>query len=535
MSRNFLREKQYLGPNLNERRLEKSNTMESPQSGSQVSMSETASVAGTVSSESSVGRTPSVSATPESIPASTPAPVPQPKSQPPKRRGKAPELPVYERRNWLIHLHYIRKEFEACKALIKEQLAETQEMCEYALYVKALILRQEGQIQESLDLFQRTVQINPQSADNLKQVARSLFLLARHKAALEVFNEAAKLSTKDWEIYHNQGVCYVYMKDFEKAKDCLTHALQYHRHDASFIQLGKVLLLEGETESAIDIFKKAIEFSPENPDLMTTLGLLYLELGQTSKAFEHLGNALTYDPSNVKAILAAGSMIQSHGDYDVALTKYRIAAAATPESPHLWNNIGMCFFGKKKYVAAISCLKRATYMAPFDWKILYNLGIIHLTMQQYASAFHFLSAAITLKPKHGHLFMLLAIALTHLEDHENARHAYEQAANLDNSDPSVNLNFSIFLYNTGEKKDAAKQFNIYERKMESYRSVKGVEIDAELVDVANKLGPALQVGENLVWEGSDAGQSSRAGSRDPSAPESVASSSSSFQEDGSFV
>ena len=52
-----------------------------------------------------------------------------------------------------------------------------------------------------------------------------------------------------------------------------------------------------------------------------------------------------------QAILAAGSMIQSHGDYDVALTKYRIAAAATPESPHLWNNIGMCFFGKKKYVA----------------------------------------------------------------------------------------------------------------------------------------------------------------------------------------
>ena len=87
-SRNFFREEEYLGRNSNERRFEKCNTMESPQSGSQVSMSETASVAGTVSSESSVGRTPSVSATPESIPASTPAPVPQPKSQPPKRRGK---------------------------------------------------------------------------------------------------------------------------------------------------------------------------------------------------------------------------------------------------------------------------------------------------------------------------------------------------------------------------------------------------------------------------------------------------------------
>ena len=35
----------------------------------------------------------------------------------------------------------------------------------------------------------------------------------------------------------------------------------------------------------------------------------------------------------------------------MALTKYRVAAAATPESAQLWNNIGMCFFGKKKHIA----------------------------------------------------------------------------------------------------------------------------------------------------------------------------------------
>lgn len=61
----------------------------------------------------------------------------------------------------------------------------------------------------------------------------------------------------------------------------------------------------------------------------------------------------------------------------------------------------------------------------------------------------------------------------------------------------------------------------------------------QLVDVANKLGPSLQVGESLVWEGSNAGpQPSRAtqpDSQSPSAPDSVASSSASFQDDGSFV
>ncbi|XP_029420925.1 Bardet-Biedl syndrome 4 protein isoform X3 [Nannospalax galili] len=370
------------------------------------------------------------------------------------RQKKAPEFPILEKQNWLIHLHYIRKDYEACKAVIKEQLQETQGLCEYAIYVQALIFRLEGNIQESLELFQTCAILSPQCADNLKQVARSLFLLGKHKAATEVYNEAAKLNQKDWEICHNLGVCYIYLKQFNKAQDHLHSALQLNRHDLTYIMLGKIHLLEGDLHKAIEIYKKAVEFSPENTELLTTLGLLYLQLGVYQKAFEHLGNALTYDPTNYKAILAAGSMMQTHGDFDVALTKYRVVACAVPESPPLWNNIGMCFFGKKKYVAAISCLKRANYLAPFDWKILYNLGLVHLTMQQYASAFHFLSAAINFQPKLGELYMLLAVALTNLEDIENAKRAYAEAVRLD-----------------------------------KYK----------MVEMAQKLGAALQVGEALVW------------------------------------
>ena len=43
-------------------------------------------------------------------------------------------------------------------------------------------------------------------------------------------------------------------------------------------------------------------------------------------------------------------LLQTHQDFDVALAKYKVAAQTIPESPPLWNNIGMCFFGKAKYV-----------------------------------------------------------------------------------------------------------------------------------------------------------------------------------------
>ncbi|XP_006167338.1 Bardet-Biedl syndrome 4 protein isoform X2 [Tupaia chinensis] len=415
------------------------------------------------------------------------------------RLKKAPEFPILEKQNWLIHLHYIRKDYEACKAVIKEQLQETQGLCEYAVYVQALIYRLEGNIQESLELFQTCAILSPQSADNLKQVARSLFLLGKHKAAAEVYDEAAKLNERDWEICHNMGVCYIYLKQFNKAQDQLHHALQLHRHDLTYIMLGKIHLLEGHLDKAIEVYEKAVEFSPENTDLLTTLGLLYLQLGVYQKAFEHLGKALTYDPTNYKAVLAAGSMAQLHGDFDVALTKYRAVARAAPESPPLWNNIGMCFFGKKKYVAAISCLKRANYLAPFDWKVLYNLGLVHLTMQQYASAFHFLSAAISFQPAMAELYMLLAVALTNLEDIENAKRAYTEAVNLDRCNPLVSLNYAVLLYNQGDKAAALAQYREVERKVGLLEDDSAVEFDPEVVETAQKLGAALQVGEALVW------------------------------------
>uniref|UniRef100_A0A1I7Y5R7 TPR_REGION domain-containing protein n=1 Tax=Steinernema glaseri TaxID=37863 RepID=A0A1I7Y5R7_9BILA len=168
------------------------------------------------------------------------------------------------------------------------------------------------------------------------------------------------------------------------------------------------------------------------------------------------GRALTYDNTHVPSILGAGYIIQIHGDFDVALNKYsahswappfRVAAEECDYNAALWNNIGMCFYGKKKLVACISCLKRANYLNPLDWKILHNLGLAHNAMLQYASAYHFLSAAININPKAATTFMTLAIVLTNLHDFENARKAYLKAIHVDkNNNAQIRLNLAVLEY-----------------------------------------------------------------------------------------
>jgi len=127
-------------------------------------------------------------------------------------------------------------------------------MCEYANYVQGLICRQEGKIQESLEMFQICNILNPNSADHIKQMARSLFLLGRHKVAIDAYKQAeirCANATDDWEIHHNMGVCYMYLKEMEPAKDQLHRALRIHKNDQSYLTLGKILLLQGDLKGAI--------------------------------------------------------------------------------------------------------------------------------------------------------------------------------------------------------------------------------------------------------------------------------------------
>lgn len=365
--------------------------------------------------------------------------------------------PTKDSKNWLIFKLYVRNEPEECLKIIEEVSKELGMQNDLASYIKGLILRSRGEISQSLECFKYSQRVNPVSMEIVKQVGRCLHLMGRSKSAIDVYDQALKLSPDDWEIWHCKGMCHTHRNELEDALDCFHSANLIQKHDATFIQQGEILVRKEDYKSAIDVYLEALEFSPENPELLTTLGLLYLRLSENLKSFQYLGNALTLDPVNTKALLATGSIIQDRSDHDAALLKYRIIAVYNPNSAQLWNNIAMCFFGKGKYVATIACLKKAQYLDPFEWIIAFNLGIAHLSTQQYASAFHYFNAAISLNPYFASSYMNLALALSSLGDFENSCVAYEKAISLE-EDFLIYLNYAATLCNYGKKAKSREMF-----------------------------------------------------------------------------
>eukprot|EP00041_Stephanoeca_diplocostata_P015833 m.303998 g.303998 ORF g.303998 m.303998 type:complete len:458 (+) comp20171_c1_seq1:348-1721(+) len=415
-----------------------------------------------------------------------------PRSRRRRAKAKAPSVPDASSLNWLLHEAYLKRNFSVASALCDEQLSLHHGRSEQALFVKAMVCRQQGNIEESLELFKKAMYLNPHNPNNAKQVARTLFLLSRFHSAIEVYDQILAANVRDWHVLHNRAVCLSFIGRLDDAVEEMTKALSMHKHDASFMQLGKYCLMQGRVHDAIAVFTEALMFSPENADLFTMLGILHLNLGETPKAFDLFGRALTYNPKDTKAILGAGSVIQECGDYDVALRKYRVPAATAPDSAETWNNIGMCFYGLGKEVAAISCLKHAAYLNPFEWKTQFNLGLAHMKVRQYASAFQFLSAASNFEPDFADTYMLLGSALLYLDDAANARAAFEKATSLAPTDPTIALNYAIALYADQDFAGAAAKLAIYEANRSPSASD---DAEKELQQAADKLSAAIQLGD----------------------------------------
>ena len=84
------------------------------------------------------------------------------------------------------------------------------------------------------------------------------------------------------------------------------------QHDSTFVQLGKVYALQADYQAAVTVCLEALQYSPDNAEVLTTIGLLYLRMGENYKAFDFLGKSLSNSPRSVKTILAAASVIQAN-------------------------------------------------------------------------------------------------------------------------------------------------------------------------------------------------------------------------------
>ncbi|CAG9767979.1 unnamed protein product [Ceutorhynchus assimilis] len=168
-----------------------------------------------------------------------------------------PEPDPMEKLNWLIHLQHIRGEIGVCKQLIDSEISRSQGKNEYVYFKQGIILKEEGNVQEALEIFQKCLKLNQKSALILKEVAKCLYEMKRFRLSLNAYLEAEQLSKNtDWQLHYFIAQTYLKLGNVEKAKEYANKSVKLGKLEESYALLMKILIGERDFRSAI-----AVEFN----------------------------------------------------------------------------------------------------------------------------------------------------------------------------------------------------------------------------------------------------------------------------------
>lgn len=101
------------------------------------------------------------------------------------------------------------------------------------------------------------------------------------------------------------------------------------------------LMDQGKYEKALDAFNKALALNPNDPNILSHRGVLYLHLNQKRKCFDDLELSLHLDSNYAYRYAALAYAREFFGDLDGAIALYEKAVELEPDDAISHNNLGL--------------------------------------------------------------------------------------------------------------------------------------------------------------------------------------------------
>ncbi|MGA8555896.1 MAG: tetratricopeptide repeat protein, partial [Candidatus Acidiferrales bacterium] len=165
----------------------------------------------------------------------------------------------------------------------------------------------------------------------------------------------------------------------------------------AYLRLGKVFEEQGQTESAIARYQKALDLQPKFAPLATMIGNLYLDRGDLEGARKYYAQAISADPNFAVAIANTAWVDAQEGkDLDVALGMAEKAKSLEPDVPSITDTLAWVLYKRGNYANAVPLLQECVQKSPNSGEFRYHLGMSLLASGQKVKGKEQLEAALRL-------------------------------------------------------------------------------------------------------------------------------------------
>jgi protein O-mannosyl-transferase len=138
--------------------------------------------------------------------------------------------------------------------------------------------------------------------------------------------------------------------------------------------LGRAMAGRGQTNEAIDHYRKALEIKPDFVEAHNNLGTALAESGQVGEAIVHYRSALHFKPDDAEVHFNLGNALAGLGQFDEAIVHFRTALEIKPNIALGRNNLGLALAGLRRFDEAIVQYGMALEIDPNLAVAHYNFG-----------------------------------------------------------------------------------------------------------------------------------------------------------------
>ncbi len=183
-------------------------------------------------------------------------------------------------------------------------------------------------------------------------------------------------------------------------------------------------------ETALSLYRRALEVEPEQPDVANSAGIVQAALGRRDEAIASFEAALRADPRHAEAARNLGAVLGAQGRRDEAIAAYERAVATSPGMVEAREDLSVLLIAAGRADDAERQLREAARLAPDSLRTHLRLASLLATQQRAAEAVAEYEVATRLAPRSIEAYVGLAATEAAVGDHTRALTAAGRAREL---------------------------------------------------------------------------------------------------------
>ena len=353
---------------------------------------------------------------------------------------------------------------------LEERLRANPEDLE-ALVQSGIAEKTAGRLERAHNLFQRAIDLDPDSSVLHFLLAETLYNRGLHEEAMRSVRRSIELNPENPDALYLIGFILGDLGRAEEAAEANRRAvnlnptlvraqanlsLETYRHEmtpshaqktpaGAHITLGRALRQKGYFQEALREYEKAIESGEANAEVLQAMLELYLLQRDTGAAIATADRFAREFSPTAKTWNNRGVALQLEGRHAEAEESYTRALEIDSSYPFAHNNLGVLLWHKSDTKAAINSFRRALQAPspPVESRLNLALGLFRRKHTELALEAY--RQVLNSAPEHPVAWNGIGLILVELEKYADARNAFARAiqANPDFAEAHYNMSFTL--------------------------------------------------------------------------------------------